>query len=328
VHAAALHDGTEVVVKVRRPGVVEQVEEDLAILHDLAAVAARRSRLSERYDLPGLVREFGQTLHAELDYLHEASNAERFAEQFADDAEVHIPRVRWETTTAGVLTLELMRGLRIDDPAALDAAGIDREALAERATRVILTMVFEHGFFHADPHPGNFFIEPGGRIGLIDFGMAGTLNESLREQLVMLLFAITSRDTVLVPFTRRLTRELYSPARLARRLAAAGIEATRLGLDLPKQVRHLLGELEQGRLTVSTHLQGIEPILDRVERLANRVVLGIIAAAFVNGLAVLMSVYDPLNGGRWLGAFFAVGFAIAAVLGAYLAWSILRPGRR
>jgi ubiquinone biosynthesis protein len=151
-HAATLHDGTEVVVKVRRPGAVEEVHQDLEILQNLAARASRRWEAAAGIDLVGVTVEFARTLRAELDYLHEARNAERFAANFADDPAVQIPRVFWDLTTSRVITLERLSGLKITDRAALDAAGIDRHALAERATRVTAKMVFEDGFFHAGPH--------------------------------------------------------------------------------------------------------------------------------------------------------------------------------
>lgn len=193
-HAATLHDGTEVVVKVRRPGVVEQVTTDLEILRTLAGRASRNWDAAADYDLVALVDEFAQTLQAELDYLREARNAERFAANFATDDEVHIPRVIWAATTSRMLTLERIRGIKIDDDRALDAAGINRRELAELATRVTAQMVFDDGFFHADPHPGNFFIEEGGRLGIIDFGMVGELDDRLREQLGTLLIALARKD--------------------------------------------------------------------------------------------------------------------------------------
>ena len=193
-HAATLHDGTEVVVKVRRPGVVEQVQEDLETLQNLAARASQRWQAAARYDVVGLADEFAETLRAELDYLQEARNVERFAANFVDDGDVRIPRVFWATTTSRILTLERMDGIKISDLTALDAAGIDRHALAERATRVTAQMVFEDGLFHADPHPGNFFIEADGRIAIIDFGMVGTIDDRLRERLGRLLVALALDD--------------------------------------------------------------------------------------------------------------------------------------
>jgi len=193
-HAATLSDGTEVVVKVRRPGVVEQIEEDLEILKNLAVQADRRWPAVAAYDVVALVEEFSLTLRGELDYLREARNAERFATEFSDDPDVHIPRVFWSTTTSRVLTLERLHGLKVSDMEGLDAAGIDRRMLAERATRVTARMVFENGFFHADPHPGNLFIEPDGRIGLLDFGMVGEIDDELRDRLGALMWAFARTD--------------------------------------------------------------------------------------------------------------------------------------
>jgi ubiquinone biosynthesis protein len=195
-HAATLLNGEEVIVKVRRPGVVEQIEEDLEILQHLAITASRRWEFANHYDVPGLVQEFAQTLRAELDYIREGRDAERFAVNCAGEPfSIHIPCIYWETTTDRVLTLERIRGIKINDLAALDAAGIDRPALAERAAHIILKMILEDGFYHADPHPGNFFIEPDGRIGLIDYGMVGIVDTRTQEQLVDIFLAITSQDT-------------------------------------------------------------------------------------------------------------------------------------
>lgn len=416
-HAATLLDGTEVVVKVRRPGIVEQVEEDLEILLNLAATASRRWELADQYDLVGLAQEFAQTLRAELDYLREGRNAERFAAHFARHPAVHIPRVFWDTTTSRVITLERIRGTKINDLAALDAAGIDRRALAEQASHILLKMIFEDGFFHADPHPGNFFVEPSGRIGLIDFGMVGTVDEHTQEQLVDLVIAVTSQDperlvdaflalgmarrridrtqlrqdlqhlvahyygrslgemplgplieealavvrrhrlqlpsnlallfkttmmaeglaaqldpsfrlaAVLEPYAQQLIVRQYSPLRWARRLGRASLDAARLSTELPEKVRRVLGELERGGLEVGVRPTTFEPLLHRLERLANRVILGILTAAFVNGLAVLMSTYHPPGWEQWSGVLFAFGFLLASALGIYLAWSILTSGR-
>ncbi len=194
-HVAHLHDGTEVVVKVRRPGVVEQVNEDLEILMNLAVRANRHPAWAEQFDFVGLAREFGDALRDELNYVHEAQSAARFAHMFAANAEVHIPRIFTDHSTSRVLTLERFRGLKANDLVGLDAARIDRKALAERLVGVNLTMVFEDGFFHADPHPGNFFIEADGSIGLIDFGMVGTVTPTLRQQLGALFSAVEVKNS-------------------------------------------------------------------------------------------------------------------------------------
>jgi ubiquinone biosynthesis protein len=230
-HAATMPDGTEVVVKVRRPGVVEQVEEDLEILQNIATTASRRWEFASQYDLVGLIQEFAETLRAELDYLREGRNAERFAANFAGDATVHIPQVFWETTTSRVLTLERIRGIKINDLAALDTSGIDRTVVAEQAARIILKMVFEDRFFHADPHPGNFFIEPGGRIGLIDFGMVGMVDERTQEHLVRVILALTSQDA-----------DRLADAFLDLGVTSQQVDRSLLGHDLEQLVSRFYGQ--------------------------------------------------------------------------------------
>jgi ubiquinone biosynthesis protein len=193
-HAATLPGGADVVVKVRRPGVVDEVELDLEVITSVVALLSRSSRYLRSLDAMDLVDQFTTTLRHELDYAREANNVERFAANFAGDPDVRIPAVRHELSTARVLTLERLRGLKINDLDALAAAGIDRVALAQRATSLVLRSVFEHGFFHADPHPGNFFIEPSGRIGLIDFGMIGEVDATTRAALTSVLVALVSND--------------------------------------------------------------------------------------------------------------------------------------
>ena len=243
-HAATLHDGTEVVVKIRRPGVVEEVQEDLEILQNFAARAARLWEPAAQIDLVGIAEEFARQLRAELDYLAEGRNAERFARNFADQPDAQIPRVFWETTTSRLITLERVRGMKVTDFAALDAAGVDRRALAERATRITAKMVFDDGFFHADPHPGNFFVQPTGRLGIIDFGMVGTLDDGMRDRLGTLLVAVMRDD----------------PDRMAGALIALGtstgpVDRARLREDLAGLMAgyggRAVGEVELGAATAA-----------------------------------------------------------------------------
>jgi ubiquinone biosynthesis protein len=193
-HAAILQDGTAVVIKVRRPGVVALVNEDLEILQNLAARISHNWEAAANYNLTGIAADFSATLRAELDYLQEGRNAEHFAANFATIRDIHIPRIFWATTTSRVLTIERIHGIKVDDDQAIAAAGINRHELADRAARAAAKMVFDDGFFHADPHPGNLFVEPSGSIGLIDFGMVGEVSPQLRGQLAKLLQAFTSND--------------------------------------------------------------------------------------------------------------------------------------
>ena len=240
-HAATLQDGTEVVLKIRRPGVVETVEQDLEIVRNLAARAGRRWETAARYDVVALAEEFADALRAQLDYLREGRNADRFAANFAGDDDVLIPRVFWELTTSSVITLERLRGLKINDVTALDAAGVDRHALAERSAGVTAKMVFEDGFFHADPHPGNFFIQSSGQIGIIDFGLVGVLDDGLRDRL----------GKVLAAFVRERPGPL-ADALLALGTSAGPVDRAQLSRDLDELLRSYvgrgLGEIALGRV--------------------------------------------------------------------------------
>jgi len=193
-HAATLPDGSEVIVKLRRPHIIEDVEEDLRVLVDLSYLAARHWEMARYYDIVAIVAEFAQTLRAELDYLHEGRNLERIASNFADESSIHIPTIYWDLTTTRVLTLERIRGVKITNVAELDAQGCDRGVIARRATRILLTMILRDGFFHADPHAGNVFVERDGRIGLIDFGMVGEVDRSSQDGLMKLMLGITQQD--------------------------------------------------------------------------------------------------------------------------------------
>lgn len=227
VHHATLPDGTAVVVKVQRPGLEALVERDLEILDDVAQLASQRLPDEQGSDLPGLVEEFGQTLHQELDYTQEGRNADRFRELFADEPSLDIPAVYWDYTTPRVLTLERIEGIKISDVGALDAAGIDRRAVAERAVAIMLQEVFVHGFFHADPHPGNFFVLPGERIGLMDFGMVGRLDETTKAALLRIGLAVTRQDA----------------DRLVDALLAAGLAGSEVSREaLRRDLRRLIGQ--------------------------------------------------------------------------------------
>lgn len=194
VHAATLADGRRVVVKVQRPGVAELFAVDLDIIRNVAAVASQRTRWGRDYDLVGLAEEMATTLRPSLNYRAEGRNADRFRAVFADDPTVHVPLVYWDYSTTRVLTMERVEGVKVTDHAGLDAFQIDRRALALQSTRVLMKMVFEVGLFHADPHPGNFFVRRDGSLGVMDFGLVGHIGEATREDLSRLLFAIVNRD--------------------------------------------------------------------------------------------------------------------------------------
>ena len=191
-----------VVLKVQRPGIDAIVDIDLAALRRVGGWLSHVRLVSNRVDAPALVEEFAQTSLEEIDYLHEASNLERFAADFAGDDRVAVPAVVWERTTRRVLTLEDVTAIKITDVGALAAAGIDPAEVAPVFAEVMFDQLFTNGFFHADPHPGNIFVTPvegaadgrGWKLTFIDFGMMGEVPASTRSGLRKLLIAAASRD--------------------------------------------------------------------------------------------------------------------------------------
>lgn len=187
--------GDEVVVKIRRPHIVEEVNRDLEILRELAVLVTRYWPGVHYQDLIGLVDEFAAAMRDEMDYLAEARNTERMRENFAGHPAIIIPEVVWEATTTRILTTRRMTGMKISDTATLEAAGLNRHELAVTATDALCKMIFEDGFFHADPHPGNLFVQPDGSIAMIDFGMVGTLSEEFRDSLVTLMMGVVQGNS-------------------------------------------------------------------------------------------------------------------------------------
>lgn len=208
VHRAQLPNGDRVVVKVQRPNIIETVKTDLAALSVVARLAMRYKPIRKRANVPMLLKEFSDVLWEELDYLKEADNALRFQSMFADDMGIYVPSVYLEHTTRYVLTLEDVTSIKLNDYAAIDRAGIDRREVAARLIDCYMRQIFEHRFFHADPHPGNLFVYPlpeahqdGAPFGkrkfyliFIDFGMTGKLTDQLVSGLRDTLLAVITQD--------------------------------------------------------------------------------------------------------------------------------------
>ncbi len=194
-HRATLHDGSRVVLKVRRPGIRETVEADLRLLRQLAAIVEKQMPEMRRYRPAAILRQFAGSLRRELDFAAECRNAERIAANFAGRDDIVIPRVYWELTCERLNVQQLLEGIPGLDLAAVDAAGLDRRQLARAGAGIVLKMVLQDGFFHADPHPGNIFYMPGGAIGVIDFGMVGHVSEQRRYQIVRLLHGLVGQDS-------------------------------------------------------------------------------------------------------------------------------------
>jgi ubiquinone biosynthesis protein len=213
VHRAVLPDGQEVAVKIQRPAAPTQIEADLGLLYQAARLLKERVKALEFMDPQELVDEFARSIRLELDYGHEARNAEAFHRNFARDDRVVVPRVIRQYSTGRVLTIEYLHGTKIAD---LDLATMlpdERNEVVTKMADTWMTMVFRHGFFHADPHPANIFLLDTGQLGLVDFGQAGKLSDEDMARLTRLFVDAATENVDAIP--RRL-RELgvrYAPER-------------------------------------------------------------------------------------------------------------------
>lgn len=194
VHRARLVGGDEVVVKVQRPGILKTIEVDLEIMLHLATLMERHLKALEIHRPTRIIEEFARMLEKELDYTVEAAHTERFAMQFIGDTTVYVPKIYREATTRRVLTMEYVSGIKASEIDRLGKAGLDRRKIASRGFDLIMKQVFVHGFFHADPHPGNIFILPGNVICYLDFGMMGRISRQNRENFADLIMSIARRD--------------------------------------------------------------------------------------------------------------------------------------
>ncbi len=193
----------DVVVKIQRPFIDQLIDVDFSALHRVAGWLMRYEPIRKRVSVPALIKELEATVRQEIDYLAEAKNAEIFSKNFAKRRRVHVPRVVWSRTTKRALTLENVYAIKITDYDAITAAGIDRGEVAKVLLDTYLKQIFEDGFFHADPHPGNLFVTPvpatnekkaSWRLTFVDFGMVGTVPENLSDGLRELLIGVGTRN--------------------------------------------------------------------------------------------------------------------------------------
>ena len=417
VHGATLPDGQEVVVKVQRPDIEKVIAVDLEILFDLARLVQERTPLGEIYDLVEIAEDFAYTLRAEMDYRREGRNADRFRRNFAAEPALYIPQVYWDYTTGRVLVLERIRGIKIDDVEALDAAGVDRHQVALNIARIVIKEVLVDGFFHADPHPGNFFVMDGEVIGAMDFGMVGHLNQRLRDDLVRLYVVAIGLDSERIveqlirmgaaklrvdraglkrdaerlltkyhglplkeiqarevveevmpiafrhhlhlpselwllgkmlammegvglkldpefdifgvsrPYVRRFLWQMASPRVWGRKLAKGAGDWGELLALFPRQATRILDQVERGELGFTLSLKETDRVVGKLDRIANRLVVSILLAALIMGMALLI----PLVAGGGQGFVFwlvVAGFAAASFMGLGLLYSIWRAERR
>jgi len=204
VHRAQLKDGTPVVVKVQHAGIEKKVQGDLSLLSSLAALAESNSREVARYRPTATVAEFRRSLLRELDFGIELNNLLVFTRNFGNNPNVHVPTPYPEYSSRRVLTMEQLQGYSIKHVQRMRSDGIDPAVFAAKFAGALLDMIFKHGFYHADPHPGNVFVLPGGRVGLLDCGKVGRVDEQTQDDFINIVQAFLTRDV------DRLTDELLS----------------------------------------------------------------------------------------------------------------------
>ena len=197
-HRAFLTDGTPVAIKIQRPGIGEIIETDISILQSMAQrmeVVFPESRL---YNPTGMVDDFAHQIVKELDFTRDARNADRMARNFKDVPGIRFPKIYWEFSSPKVLVMEFIDGVRIDDPEAIGEMGLDPHEIGVRGFAAYLKMIFEDGFFHGDPHPGNLLVTKEGDIVFLDFGIVGILRPEKRQNFINLLFALVNDDIELM----------------------------------------------------------------------------------------------------------------------------------
>jgi ubiquinone biosynthesis protein len=253
VHRAVLKDGEAVAVKFQRPGIRKIIEIDLEIMLHLATLAERHIEEMAVHRPVKIVEEFARTLEKEIDYKIEATNMERAARHFIDDPSVYIPKVFRQTTTSRILTTEFIDGIKISRVDKLEAAGLDRKIITARGADLVLKQIFEHCFFHADPHPGNIFVLPDNVICLLDFGMAGVVDHQTRDDFVDLVESIINQNEVRA--AQVLLKLTYREEEPDRRLLEREV-ADFMGRHLYKPLKDIeLGKLLQQLLELATRFR-------------------------------------------------------------------------
>jgi len=194
VHHAVLLDGTKVIVKVRRPGIREQLNVDIDILSAVSRLIENNVPEAKFFNPTGIVAQFQKTVRKELNFIEEGRNCTRLRRNFEGHPHVYIPLIYEDYTTERILVMERIEGVRIDDVAAIEARGFDRKEIARVGIDAYFKMILRDGFFHADPHPGNIFVMPDGRLGLMDFGIMGRVSAELKETLGRSFMSFIKRD--------------------------------------------------------------------------------------------------------------------------------------
>jgi ubiquinone biosynthesis protein len=277
VHRARLTSGRLAAVKVQHPGIEGVIRRDLDILRYLAEIAEKNETL-RRYQPVALVREFSRTMLNELDFRRELRNLQIFRRNFAKDETIAFPRPYPEFTSGRTLTMEYMKGVSVTDAKRIAKLGLDPSELAKRGAEVFIRMIFRDGFYHADPHPGNFLVLPDGRIGLLDAGMVGRIDDALARQIEDILLAAGDRDTVRL--TDAVIRVCGTPA---------GLDRAALSTDLSEFFQEY-GTQDLSRFDVGGALTAVTEMLHEHQMvLPSKLSMLIKCLALLEGTGRLMS---------------------------------------
>lgn len=278
VHKAQLATGETVVIKVQRPGIIQTINDDLNVLYMLSELLMAYVPETRPFNPSGIVDEFFKTLELETNFIVEANNIRRFAENFADDPDIKIPKVYLDLTTERVLTMEALPGAPLSQEDALKQTGIDAHALIRKGLRAYMKMVFSDGLFHGDLHAGNFFILPENKIGLIDFGVVGRLNNKTQTAVANMLLALSREDydrmayeyVDLAPFSDKVNVDLF--AKDLRELIAPYYGLTLKNVNLGKILMSSSGIAARHHLTLPTELMLFFKSIVAIEGLGRRLI--------------------------------------------------------
>jgi ubiquinone biosynthesis protein len=416
VHRALRRDGKQCVIKVQRPGIENLVRVDLEIIAQLAALLENHVEGWKVHQPTAVVAEFAKQMEQELDLTAEAAHIERFAHQFAGEATVCVPAVFPETSTRRVLTMEYIEGIKASRLDLLQAAALDRPVIASRITDLVMKQIFVHGFFHADPHPGNIQVLPGNVICFLDFGMMGFLDLKTREVFAQFVIGIAQRDeaatasallklaraeldpfrpgfeadvaefmhqhfyrpvgemvfgklvqhlfhltrkhgltlpadlsTVLKalslmealvcqldpghdiisqarPFMQRVRLRQLGPRRFLRDWREFGGEAAAFVREMPLEIRRIMALIKEGRIRLQMFHFGLEPLLNTLERVINRLAFALVLSALIIASSVIVHAKVPP---MWhdMSVPGVLGYLVAGMMGFWLLIAMVRHGK-
>lgn len=302
VHQAKLVDGTDVVIKVQRPGIVDTINDDLSVLYFLAELLQKYIEETRPFNPVGIVDEYFKTLELETNFLIEANNIRRFAENFKNDESIVIPKVYLEWSTERVLILEALKGTPLSAPEkVIDDLEIDREAIVKTGLRCYMEMVFHYGFFHGDLHAGNFFILPENKIGLIDFGVVGRLNRKTQTAIANMLLALATEDydrlaeeyINLAPFNEKIDQDQF--ARELRDVIAPYYGLTLKSVNLGRVLMNSSSVATRNHISLPTELMMFFKSIVTIEGLSRRIIkdFDFLQYALEFAMQLAKTQYDP-----------------------------------